>query len=96
MFPQLSRTRSPVLNSLLSLQGTAFPATGSHVPHQRGQHRPGSCGIEFALGQLGTGSKGDTGTAAPSMQANRSTGDDWKPAAASAAHNVLPKISISP
>lgn len=50
----------------------------------------------FALGQLGTGSKGDTGTAAPLMQPNRNAEDDWKPAAISAAHDVLPEVSIFP
>lgn len=79
-----------------SLQGIALHATGSQAAHQKGQHHLSSCGIVFALGQLGTGSKGDTGTAAPLMQANRNIEDDWKPAATSAAHNVLPKISISP
>ena len=40
----------------------------------------------FALGQLGTRSKGDTGTAVPLMQGNMNTVDAWNLAATAAAH----------
>lgn len=50
------------------LQSTGLHATGSPVPHQNGQHHLSSSIIMCALGQLGTCSKGDTGTAAPLMQ----------------------------
>lgn len=63
-------------------------ATGNHIPYQNGEHHLIFSIIRIALGQLGTCSKGNTGTAVSLTQGNTNIVDAWHLAATSAAHTL--------